>query len=358
MHLCVNLAERSYNIEIGSGAFQKALSQFQSLVEKNVKLICIADSNVVRLHSQKADSIKSIAEIIEVDGGEASKCFAKVAEICSYLAQIKADRKSCIIAWGGGVIGDLAGFIASIYMRGIKFYQIPTTLLAMVDSSVGGKTGINIPEGKNLVGAFHQPQGVFADIDFLETLPEREFSAGMAEVIKCGLLGDAKLFEDLENFSTVWNSKHPYLCEAIFRSCSLKAKIVADDERETASSGGRALLNLGHTFGHAIEKTFGFGSYLHGEAVALGMIMANKLSSTLGGTDFHNRISSVLMSSSLPCSLGNHKISVADFMEAMARDKKNSGGQLRFVLLEDIGEAKTVVVDKDTVEKIVREFLK
>ena len=358
MHLCVNLAERSYNIEIGSGTFQNALSEFQSLVEKNVKLICIPDSNVVRLHSQKADSIKSVAELIEVDGGEASKSFAKVAEICSHLARIKADRKSCIIAWGGGVIGDLAGFIASIYMRGIKFYQIPTTLLAMVDSSVGGKTGINIEEGKNLVGAFHQPQWVFADIDFLETLPEREFSAGMAEVIKCGLLGDAKLFEDLENSTSEWNFKHPYLSEAIFRSCSLKAKIVSDDERETASNGGRALLNLGHTFGHAIEKTFGFGSYLHGEAVALGMIMANRLSSTLGGADFHNRIKNVLMSSGLPCTLGSHKISVSDFMEAMARDKKNSGGQLRFVLLEDIGKAKTIVVDKDTVERIVSEFLK
>jgi 3-dehydroquinate synthase len=327
-------------------------------VAKNVKLFCIADSCVLKRHSDKAKAMRKLADIIEVDGGEASKCFGKVAEICSLLAQKKADRKSCIIAWGGGVIGDLAGFIASVYMRGIKFYQIPTTLLAMVDSSVGGKTGINIEEGKNLVGAFHQPQGVFADIDFLDTLPEREFSAGMAEVIKCGLLGDVKLFEDLENIGSDWSRNHSYLSEAILRSCALKAKIVAEDEHETASSGGRALLNFGHTFGHAIEKLYGYGTYRHGEAVAIGMLMANELSKVLGGADFKERISHVVACSKLPMSVANQEISVADFVNAMAGDKKNSNGQLRFVVLENIGDAKTVVVDKAIVEKVVEDCLK
>ncbi len=357
MHLRVDLAERSYDIEIGFGVFDKALESLQKLAENKVRLFCIADRKVVQLHSAKAMAMRNIAEIIEIDGGEASKCFDKVAEICSLLAQKKADRKSCIIAWGGGVVGDLSGFIASIYMRGIKFYQIPTTLLAMVDSSVGGKTGINIAEGKNLVGAFHQPQGVFADIDFLQTLPEREFSAGMAEVIKCGLLGDKKLFEDLENIGSKISSKHEYLSDAIYRSCALKANIVADDERETATSGGRALLNFGHTFGHAIEKTCGYGTYCHGEAVAIGMIMAIELSKVLDGLDFRTRVKNVIANSKLPCSLAGKSISIDEFMKAMAADKKNSSGELKFVLLEKIGNAKTVVVDKDVVENVVRDFL-
>ncbi len=354
--MSVNLAERSYDIVIASGAFCKILERLRALKESKVKLVCIADSAVVKLHSQKADKMRELAEVIEVSGGESSKCFTQVAEICSRLAQLKVDRKSYIIAWGGGVIGDLAGFIASVYMRGIKFFQIPTTLLAMVDSSVGGKTGINIAEGKNLVGAFHQPQGVFADIDFLKTLPVREFSAGMAEVVKCGVLGDSKLFEDIENLSTQLSPSHDYLPEAIRRSCALKAAVVASDEREMASNGGRALLNLGHTFGHAIEKTAGYGKYLHGEAVAIGIVMAARLSAKLGLGDFQDKIAKVLGACSLPIS-PDYDVSLEAFMDAMARDKKNSGGLLRFVLIEGIGQTKTESVSAELVAEVVEEFI-
>ncbi len=357
MNLKVDLAERSYDIVIGEGAFSKAIEQVRLLKEQNAKIVCIADSDVVKLHSQKADEMRAVAEIIEVSGGESSKSFTSVAKICSRLAQLKVDRKSYIVAWGGGVIGDLAGFIASIYMRGIKFFQVPTTLLAMVDSSVGGKTGVNIDEGKNLVGAFHQPQGVFADIDFLKTLPAREFSAGMAEVIKCGVLGDLKLFDNIENLVEPLSPTHSYLPEAIRRSCALKADVVASDEREIATSGGRALLNLGHTFGHAIEKTAGYGKYLHGEAVAIGMVMAARLSAKLGLGDFQMRIENVLRSCNLPVSM-DYDVSIEAFMDAMSRDKKNSGGELRFVLIEEIGKTKTATVSADFVADVVGEFIR
>ena len=354
--LNVSLAERSYDIHIGSGAFALAVSELKILKQKGVKLVCIADSNVLQKHPLAVEQMKSVAEIISISGGEGSKCFAKFAEICSQLAQMNIDRKSVIVAWGGGVIGDLAGFVASAYMRGIKFYQIPTTLLAMVDSSVGGKTGINIPEGKNLVGAFHQPQGVFADIDFLATLPEREFSAGVAEVVKCGILGDEKLFVDIENLSEELSCKSSYLPEAICRCCALKAMVVAADERESASEGGRALLNLGHTFGHAIEKTAGYGKYLHGEAVAVGMVMASRLSKNLGFADCCERIKKLLQKCNLPVEI-NYEVSEENFIEAITHDKKNSGGNLRFVLIEEIGRSKTSNVAKENVVDVVKEFL-
>ena len=222
-----------------------------------------------------------------------------------------------------------------------------------MDSSVGGKTGINIAEGKNLVGAFHQPRGVFADTDFLASLPEREFAAGMAEVVKCGILGDAQLFDALADESTDIGA---YLNEAIRRSCSLKAAVVASDERETASSGGRALLNLGHTFGHAVEKTAGYGRYLHGEAVAIGTVMACELSKRLGLSDERGKVEKVLTRLGLPVSV-NYKVSVADFMEAIAHDKKNAGGELKFVLVEKIGSAITRIVPRAEVEKVVADFL-
>ena len=354
--LKVDLAERSYEIHIGKGVFAKAIAEFQNLKDNGVKLVCIADSNVLQMHATAAEQMKSVAQIISVDGGEGSKCFNKYAEICSNLAQMNVDRKSVIVAWGGGVIGDLSGFVAATYMRGIKFYQIPTTLLAMVDSSVGGKTGINIPEGKNLVGAFHQPQGVFADTNFLATLPAREFAAGVAEIVKCGILGDEKLFAEIEALSENLAYQNPYLPEAICASCKLKAKIVADDERECATNGGRALLNLGHTFGHAIEKTAGYGNYLHGEAVAVGMVMASSLSAKLGYDDCCKRVKTLLQKNALPVDI-NYKVSEEKFIEAITHDKKNTGGNLRFVLIEKIGVSKTTNVSKDIVAEVVREFL-
>ena len=355
MKLTVDLAERSYDIHIGKGVFALAIEHLHTLKKQNVKIVCIADSNVLKAHPQKAQAMCDIAKIIEVSGGEKSKCFEKASEICSRLAQMGFDRKGHIVAWGGGVIGDLAGFVASIFMRGVKFFQIPTTLLSMVDSSVGGKTGINIAEGKNLVGAFHQPQAVFADIDFLQTLPKREFAAGMAEVIKCGVLGDEKLFEDIATLQEALNPEHWYLPEAIRRSCVLKAQVVASDERETAASGGRALLNLGHTFAHALEKTAGYGKFLHGEAVAIGMVMACKLSVKLGFDDCQKRIEKVLSDCNLPVS-ADYNTSLESFMEAMSHDKKNSGGRLRFVLIESIGKTRTDFVENALVADVVREY--
>ncbi len=348
--LTVNLADRSYDISIGSGAFELLAPE---LAKRKSKCVCVADKSVLKYHAAKAQKLAVAAEIIPVAGGEASKSFGMLEKLCSAFAQMKLDRKSAVVALGGGVVGDLAGFAASAYMRGVDFYQVPTTLLAMVDSSVGGKTGINIAEGKNLVGAFHQPRGVFADTDFLASLPEREFAAGMAEVVKCGILGDAQLFDALADESTDIGA---YLNEAIRRSCSLKAAVVASDERETASSGGRALLNLGHTFGHAVEKTAGYGRYLHGEAVAIGTVMACELSKRLGLSDERGKVEKVLTRLGLPVSV-NYKVSAADFMEAIAHDKKNAGGELKFVLVEKIGSAITRIVPRAEVEKVVADFL-
>jgi 3-dehydroquinate synthase len=245
-----------------------------------------------------------------------------------------------LFAVGGGVIGDLGGFAAATYLRGIDFYQIPTTLLAMVDSSVGGKTGINITAGKNLVGAFHQPRGVFISTDLLATLPAREFAAGMAEIIKYGILGDAELFKHLE--ATPLTASDARLADVIRRCCALKARIVEADERETAKDGGRALLNLGHTFGHAIENVAGYGVYLHGEAVAIGLCAAARLSQKLGYVQPTEvtRVERVVAAHGLPIRL-RAPIAYADLHAAMTRDKKVRAGGLRFVVISQLGTAAT-----------------
>jgi 3-dehydroquinate synthetase len=223
-------------------------------------------------------------------------------------------------------------------MRGIDFYQVPTTLLAMVDSSVGGKTGINIPEGKNLVGAFHQPKAVFIDVEYLDTLPEREFSAGMAEVIKYGLLGDKKFFEMIEGLEEPLTPGHQKMSSVIAHCCKMKADVVASDERETAKDGGRALLNLGHTFAHAIEKCAGYGEYLHGEAVGLGLLLAARLSHSMGEMDAGDivRIEKVLTRYRLPVKL-RKPISIEDLISAIKVDKKTISGLPRFVVMRGIG---------------------
>ncbi len=352
------MADRTYPIRIGEGAFELAIAELKKISKLGRKVFCIADKSVVLAHESKIQILKDYAEIIEIEGGEKSKSLSMVGELCSILAQKNADRKSCLLALGGGVIGDLTGFVASAYMRGIDFYQMPTTLLAMVDSSVGGKTGVNIPEGKNLVGAFYQPCAVFADTSFLKTLPAREFAAGMAEVIKCGVLGDKKLFELLEKNKLT--PRHSNLAEAIKRSCALKAKIVAADERETARDGGRALLNFGHTFGHAIEKCAGFGSYLHGEAVALGMLMAAILAEKLSkksGTGELARIKKLVKKYALPTKLSG-EFNAIDMLESMKRDKKASSGNLKFVIADVIGKSRTAIVDSEKVLQVLNEFLK
>jgi 3-dehydroquinate synthase len=245
-----------------------------------------------------------------------------------------------LYAAGGGVIGDLAGFAAAAFLRGIEFRQVPTTLLAMVDSSVGGKTGLNLKAGKNLVGAFHQPAAVYVATDLLATLPPREFAAGLAEVIKTGLLGDAALFARLEREPLTVRS--PDLAAVVRICCALKARVVEADERETAKEGGRALLNLGHTFGHAIEQVTGYGAYLHGEAVAIGLAAAARLSQKIGyiGPSEVARIEAVLAAHALPIRL-RQPLPLDGLLAAMARDKKVRAGALRFVVLRRLGEAAT-----------------
>jgi 3-dehydroquinate synthase len=253
------------------------------------------------------------------------------------LLQARCDRRTTLIALGGGVIGDLAGFAAATYQRGISLIQVPTTLLAQVDSSVGGKTAINHPLGKNMIGAFHQPLAVLADVETLATLPDRELRAGLAEVIKHGLIFDQGFYEWIEaNMGRLLLRDPEALVHAVHRSCEIKAEVVAKDERE---SGLRALLNFGHTFGHAIESAKGYGAWLHGEAVATGMVMAAELSRRLGmlGETDVKRIASLIERSGLPVAVEG--IGARRFMELMSVDKKAAAGRIRFVLLERIGAA-------------------
>jgi 3-dehydroquinate synthase len=307
----------------------------------------VSDANVARLHLPTLAESLARAGIphdqIVLPAGEATKDFTHLAELAQDLLARRIERNTLLVALGGGVIGDLVGFAASILLRGIDFVQIPTTLLAQVDSSVGGKTGINTPQGKNLVGAFHQPRLVLADLDALATLPRRELLAGYAEVVKYGLIEDHHFFAWLEGHGAaliegdVEAQRH-----AVAQSCAAKAAIVAADERET---GRRALLNLGHTFGHALEAECGFGEeLLHGEAVAIGMVMAFDLSARLGlcpGAD-GARVARHLASVGLPTgleSLPQRRFAVDRLIEHMRRDKKVIGARIAFVLARGIGEA-------------------
>ena len=334
----VELSGRSYDIYIAGGASTLAAAAFKERLSQKNPLAFVSEENVWgRYASFDNPEFASCPKII-VENGEGAKCMANFERICRELAAAKIDRSGAIAAVGGGVVGDLAGFCAASYMRGIDFYQVPTTLLAMVDSSVGGKTAVNIPEGKNLVGAFYQPKAVFIDTNFLKTLPPREFSAGMAEVIKYGLLGDKGFFELIENLSEPLSHSHPEMGNVVARCCQMKAKIVSADERETAKDGGRALLNLGHTFAHAIENVAGYGNYLHGEAVGLGLLLAARMSARLGmmGESEVERIKSVLVSYGIPVKFRG-PISAGALIEAGRRDKKAMSGKSRYVLLNGIG---------------------
>lgn len=302
----------------------------------------ISDARVLEAHGEYLDKAGfSSTEILSLPSGETTKSVEYFARALSFLASQNCNRDSAVFAFGGGVIGDLAGFVAASYLRGVDCYQIPSTLLSMVDSSVGGKTGINLPEGKNLVGAFSQPKAVFIDTGLLETLPEREFAAGMAEVIKYGLLGDLNLLETLEHYAGL-RADSPELGSVVRRSCEIKAGIVAADEKETQGSGGRALLNLGHTFAHAIENVAGYGEYLHGEAVAIGLVLATRLSVALGQLPEESipRVEAVLTAYKLPTKL-RADLPLSQLIAAMQRDKKNRGGRLRFVTMTALGQAVT-----------------
>jgi 3-dehydroquinate synthase len=300
----------------------------------------VTDANVERTQGGKLGTMFGDNPTLALAAGEETKSLNGLGQALDFLAGQKLGRHDVVFAVGGGVIGDLAGFAAASYLRGIAFYQVPTTLLAMVDSSVGGKTGINLKAGKNLVGAFHQPSGVFIATGLLGTLPAREFAAGCAEVIKTGLLGDAELFDRLERAPlTVGNAD---LAAIVRRCCALKARVVETDEFETAKTGGRALLNLGHTFGHAIEQATGYGEYLHGEAVAVGLVAAARLSHKLGLLVAREiaRIEAVLAAHALPVRL-RAPLPLAVLMAAMSRDKKVRAGRLRFVVLTAPGAAVT-----------------
>ena len=335
--LQVELGDRSYPIEIG----QRLLLDGE-LIARNIKgkQVVIVTNTVVAplyldvLRSSLLSAGKSVIEIILPDGEE-EKNWSSLMVIFDRLLIEKCDRKTTLIALGGGVIGDLTGYAASAYMRGVPFVQIPTTLLAQVDSSVGGKTGINHPLGKNMIGAFYQPQAVIADITTLQTLPKRELSAGLAEVIKYGAVIDAAFFDWLEeNIGKLMTRDSAALAYAIQRSCEIKADVVRQDERE---GGLRAILNFGHTFGHAIESGLGYGVWLHGEAVGCGMIMAANLSHRLGYIDAvaRDRVNALIQAAGLPTVAPD--LGAARWLELMQVDKKNEDGQIKFILMTKLG---------------------
>ena len=354
--LTVELGERSYPIHFPSDAratIGAALTEF-ARVGKDVVLL--TDEGVVRAQSGFVAKTFGQVSRITVGEGEPSKSLPVFAHVQDFLASSKVTRQGVLWVLGGGVPGDLGGFAAASYLRGIDYVQVPTTLLAMVDSSVGGKTGLNLSAGKNLVGAFHHPRAVYIATEFLRTLPEREFAAGMAEVIKYGLLGDAGLYAQLEQH--VMTATSPGLPAVIRRCCEMKAAIVRADERELAAEGGRALLNLGHTFGHAIEQVTGFGTYLHGEAVAVGLAAAARLSRALGYLDGSEvqRIEKTVAAHALPVRL-RQPLPLAALMASMQHDKKVRGGRLRFVVLKRPGEAATQSdIDPTRVETVWQEL--
>lgn len=335
--LQVELGARTYPIRIGSGLISDA-GAWRELHGRPLRLLC--DEQVAR-HWLKpvVDQLGVAPEHVRIEpSGEGTKSLDEVAACLDWLLAERMPRDGVLIALGGGVIGDLAGFVAAVYQRGIDFVQVPTTLLAQVDSSVGGKTGVNHARGKNLIGAFHQPRLVLADCATLSTLPERELSAGLAEVIKYGMLGDADFFAWLEdNIVRLRALDAQRVMDVIERCCTMKAQIVAADERE---SGRRALLNLGHTFAHAIETHSSYARYLHGEAVGIGLVMAAELSQLLGwlGRSEVERVRALVAAAGLPTEVPED-MTPDDFMRHMAHDKKVVSGQLRFVLLRRLGEA-------------------
>jgi 3-dehydroquinate synthase len=337
----VHLGERSYEIHIGAGVLDQ-LGGLCSAAGLKGKCLIITDENVGTHYAETVSQTLQTAgfspSIAVLQPGEQTKCGDQLFALYSECIKAGLDRKSFVVALGGGVIGDLAGYVAATYLRGIPFVQVPTSLLAMVDSSVGGKTGINIPEGKNLVGSFHQPSLVLADLDTLKTLPPREYAAGLAEVVKYGIIYDAPFFQTLEKnvagLADVNNAG--LLAKMVGRSCEIKAAVVAQDERE---GGLRAILNFGHTVGHAIEKVAGYGEYVHGEAVAIGSVFAARASVALTGLAQAecDRIEAIFPALDLPVRASGYQW--ADLRKALSVDKKTVGGMPKFVLVPEIGKS-------------------
>ena len=352
----ISLGERSYSIAIGTGLLSDD-SIFQHLPSASTALI-VSNTTVAPLY---ADQLKAALQsrykkvlLVTLPDGEGYKNWSTLQLIFDALLENGCDRKTTMFALGGGVVGDMTGFAAASYMRGVPFVQIPTTLLAQVDSSVGGKTGINHPLGKNMIGAFYQPQQVVCDLDVLNTLPPREISAGLAEIIKYGPIADMPFLTWLESNLDALVAKDPAaLTHAIQRSCEIKAFVVSQDERE---SGLRAILNFGHTFGHAIESGLGYGEWLHGEAVGCGMVMAAHLSQRLGLVDvlFVARLTRLIERAGLP--VKGPVLSATDnagrYLDLMRLDKKSEAGEIRFVVINEPGQA-TVRAAPDAVVRDV-----
>lgn len=347
--LNVELGERSYPIVIGSGLLGGGFDL--SAYVHGEDCLIVTNETVAPLYERALASCVSArrSAVMILEDGEVHKSMDAVEAILDMLVSIGANRDTTVMALGGGVVGDIAGFAAACYMRGVRFIQVPTTLLAQVDSSVGGKTGVNHPGGKNLIGAFHQPKIVLIDIDTLNTLPERELRAGLAEVIKYGVAVEREFLDWLEdNMDALLDRDAEALTYAIRRSCELKADVVAEDERE---AGRRAILNFGHTFGHAIEHCQGYGEWLHGEAVAAGMAMASRLSDP--NDEFASRVEKLIDRAGLPTAppaVGSERM-----FAAMGLDKKVQAKQIRFVLLSKLGDAYlTSDYDQEALDAILR----
>ena len=345
----ISLGERAYTVHIGRGA----LGPLARFLKANAysRLACVTDSTVNRLHGKKLEKAlgRLKAEKTVVRPGERSKSLAALEKLYNRFLDFRLDRKSAVLAFGGGVVGDLAGFAAATFMRGIDYVQLPTTLLAAVDSSVGGKTAVDLERGKNLVGSFHQPRSVFIETSFLNTLPDRQWAAGLAEVVKYGVILDEKFFRYLErNADSVWEREEAAVRRIVARSVQLKAEVVAADERE---SGLRAILNFGHTLGHAVELS---RSMLHGRAVAVGMVLAARIAEKISvapkGTA--ERISELLGKFHLPRKARG--LSWRKVSDLMRHDKKAVSGRVRFVLPTRIGEVR---IFRDVPDRVVREVL-
>ncbi len=338
-HLNVDLGDRSYPIFIETGLLYDS-EKFLPYI-KGEKVLIVSNETVAPLLSEQLINTLNNHKIIDqvvLPDGEQYKGLETLNLIFDALLEKKHNRRTTLIALGGGVIGDMTGFAAACYQRGVNFIQVPTTLLSQVDSSVGGKTGVNHPLGKNMIGAFYQPQSVVIDIDVLDSLPERELSAGLAEVIKYGLIYDSSFFDWIENnIEKLLNKDAEALIYAIETSCLIKAKVVAEDEKE---NGIRAILNLGHTFGHAIEAYQGYGSWLHGEAVGAGMVMACDLSVRMGWIDMelYDRAVTLIGKARLPVKAPEN-MSESIFLDYMSVDKKNIDNAIRLVLLKACGKA-------------------
>lgn len=339
----VDLGERSYPIQINAGSFENVGFLLSAISGQQVVIISnevVAPLYHKTLHDQLLQHNKKVTSII-IEDGEAYKTLASFDTILTQLLKQRISRDACIVALGGGVIGDLSGFVAASYQRGIDFIQVPTTLLSQVDSSVGGKTAVNHPLGKNMIGAFYQPRAVLIDPKSLDTLPSNEFSAGMAEVIKYGIIYDVSFFDWLvQNREAIAEKDNQALSYMIAKCCEIKAHIVKQDEKE---NGIRALLNLGHTFGHAIEAEMGYGEWLHGEAVAAGMVFAARLAVMRDQmlTSELRQIEGLLEYFNLPLK-GPSSMNASDYVTHMQRDKKVLSGKMRFILPINIGKAHVV----------------